>query len=161
MKKLEKIIQNHLNVYAKMADDDPQKITCLKLLNEERKMLSDDEEKAEKKAETKRKAQLENKKLKLEKEKLKLEQDKLYHEQAKQTLEAEKFIHSKEQEAVKAKADKQNMLFQIIGLAVPAFVNLTKIGCYLGLAINAQRHDYGDFKLESKYSSSERTNLLK
>lgn len=59
------------------------------------------------------------------------------------------------------KASKRNLIVSIIGIAVPALITIGGKIAYTCLAVNAQKHDYKDYVMESGYSKEQRNNLLK
>lgn len=153
---LNTMIDKSVKDYESASDED--KLKKLKLLQEQQKArdnevkcCKDEEIRKERLEAEKAKATFEERRFELEQEKMRLEQERFEYEKKQDTEKA----------AREAKESKIRFYTALVTAGVPLVLGLVKFGAYLFTTINAQRHDYADYKIESGWSKEGRNGLIK
>lgn len=184
-KSLKKNLETDLSDYESQTEDAKKDKCIVRIAKEMNMQLAVDKAKSDAK-QREHQTKIENAKLKAEAERLKLdkkryEDEKNFNQRKwvfersmrdeeldlnRQRLEIEKDRAQAEKEAnekrliQEAKRDRRQLIVSIVGVAAPFVLGLTSKIIYAGLAFNAQKHDYKDYVMESKFSKEARDNLL-
>jgi len=176
VRELEKVLIDDIRNFKNMSLTDPDKAKALQSIGKENTIiLADDKEKSEKKAKEKQSI-LEEKRFDLELEKFKREEQtktkQFELDERKFELEKAKFNHDLENSRIqneiaikKMESESKNAQIQIY-ISIAGIVGTFLLGLigklmYVGLASNAQKHEYNDYQLEPMSSKENRQNLLK
>lgn len=172
MKKIKSSIKTKINAELKNYDSvtsNEEKAKSLTLIGKELNMELAIDKQENDNARTSEQIKTEKARQKLEAERLKIEKERKKEETelniAKFNLEKEKAENEKfwnaERFAEEKKHNRNQLIISIVGIAVPALLTIVSKCIYAGLAFNAQKHDYKDYVMESKYSKEQRDNLNK
>ena len=166
LNKLNKILSDDLKNYENVGlNDEPQKMKGLEAITKEANIIRSEEKQIKDLARAEKSIKLEESKVDLENKKLEVEQSKINLE--KEKLEIERLKISKDYDIQKLKIEsekkqcKTNKVLSIASLIVTSSIAIISKCVYAGLTINAQKHDYEDYKIESPSSKENRNNLLK
>lgn len=160
--KLEQDLNNDLNNFDNYGFNDQEKSKAINIIAKEVAILSAEEKEKRDNERFVWQKELDKAKFEFEKD-VRLTQLQNDTEFRKAELELKKT--SLELEIKKAKDDekrnKAQFWISIAGVALPCLVDIIAKCIYAGLAVNAQKHDYEEYKLESASSKEQRNNLLK
>ena len=81
--------------------------------------------------------------------------------QRKYMLELDRQTKEDARQEQKMKHEKIQLWISIGTASVTALLGLVRLFTFAGLTLNAQKHDYEDYQLESSSSKENRNNLLK
>lgn len=160
----EELITTDINNYKNAADDAEKEsaynklITHYKLDTAERKVIIENGKLIEQERNDEFRRKQEKARLDLEEKRFEMEKERLSLE--KQRYEDEVFDRRR-RIAREEKSEKIALITTIVSIAVPAVVTIISKCIYASLAFNAQKHDYKDYVMESKYSKEARDNLNK
>lgn len=150
-KKINNILGNDLNNYDNKGFNDEDKMKCCTIISKEADIIRTEEKHKQDLA--RMKAQQ-----KLEREKFEFEKTKILEDQR---IRSKELDIQKEKLENESKQNKRTFIVTLSSTAVSAILAIVSKAIFTGLTLNAQKHDYADFQVESNSSKENRTNLLK
>lgn len=153
--KLEKTLEQDLANYANYGFNDQEKFKAITVISKEVATIKEIEKQNMDIARDEKRLELEREKFEFEKSCRLMEIRNLQEKNEKdRQIQVSKLIEDKSQ-------NKKQIWISIAGVAAPLVLGIVSKCIYAGLAFNAQKHDYEDYKLESSSSKEQRNNLLK
>lgn len=160
--KLEEILRQDLDNYENFGFNDEQKAKALGIISKEAAVLLAEDKETRDSIRVADNSAREKERFEFEKE-MRIKEYELKVEQL--NLERQKFEDEWNQRVMDntkaAKREKTQFWLSVAGVAAPLVLGIVKLCTYAGLTMNAQKHDYNDYQLESSSSKENRNNITK
>lgn len=161
---LKKILEDDLKNYENVSLNDENKLKGLNAISKEMNLIMSEEKQNKDFKLREKQLEIDSEKLELSKKQFELEQySKTFELKLKEESmnnEKEKLNAELELKEKELKTVKRRETIAIVTTVGTFVVSLVSKIIYAKLTLNAQRHDYEDYKLESPSSREQRNNLL-